>query len=340
MRLFEQRDRQPRHDLGQNFLVDLNLLDMIVRQASLKPADVVLEIGTGTGGLTAQLAEHAGRVISVEFDEHVYGHARNLLADRPNVQLLHCDALASKHTIAPVVIEAIEEGLQAVAAQEQSACSPADLDEDGTDADNPWRLRPAQPTLKLVANLPYNIATPVMSNLVASDLPWSLMVVTIQFELAERMLAPPKCGDYSALTVWLQAQAKLKLIRKLPPSVFWPPPNVDSAVLKLERWPEGQARIDNRPAFQNLVREVFTLRRKQILGILTQLCSDNQPAADTEASPAEPAGSVREELNTLLASLGIKPTHRPEQITVDEFVRLSNALNKHRLLPQAYRQTP
>lgn len=327
MRLFEQQGKQPRHDLGQNFLVDLNLHQLIVKHAALSTADVVLEVGTGTGGLTAQLADHAGHVISVEFDEHVYGHARHLLAGRNNVTLIHGDALANKSTLAPEVITAIEQSLVKVRAAEQR--NYGGLGDQNADADNPWVIQPAVTTLKLVANLPYNIATPVMSNLIAGDWPWSKMVVTIQYELAERMLAKPGTGDYSALTVWMQSQAELKLIRKLPPGVFWPPPKVDSAVLRVDRSPQLQQKIDQRDWFHGFVRDVFTLRRKQILGVLTQQFSEKTVAERTAHHQSPQPVYSREALAEVLGVLNIAPTARPEQLTVAQFVALSN-----RLVPQ------
>ncbi len=327
MRLFEQQGRQPRHDLGQNFLVDLNLHELIVKHAHLATSDVVLEVGTGTGGLTAALADHAGHVISVEFDEHVYGHAKHLLAGRSNVTLINGDALANKSTIAPEVISAIESALVRVRQAEQAAYPAGEsLSED--DAGNPWVMTARETTLKLVANLPYNIATPLMSNLVASDLPWSLMVVTIQLELAERMLAQPGTRDYSALTVWLQAQSQMKLIRKLPPGVFWPPPKVDSAVLKMERQPAKQAKIANRSLLHDLVRDVFTQRRKQILGTLSQILMKQTPG---EGEPPDTGSKnyqsvSRDEIAGVLQQLCVAPTSRPEQMTVPQFVQLSQQL--------------
>jgi len=342
MQLFEQQRLKPRHDLGQNFLIDLNLHELIVRHAGLTTADVVLEIGTGTGGLTAHLADAAGWVVSVEFDEHVHRHAQALLADRRNVRLLLGDALANKHTFSPAVLNAVRTALGRVAQQERErygATEALSSDTQGTEAQglqplgvegdtpNPWRLQALPTTLKLVANLPYNIATPVISNLVASDLPWSRMVVTIQWELAERMQARPGTGDYSALTVWLQSQAELKLIRKLPPSVFWPPPKVDSAVLRIDCWQEGQARIADRAWFHDFLRDVFTQRRKRLLGVLAAMFRDATPMG---CNPwASHAALSREQLEQVFVELKIPTDVRAEQLPVDKLVELSNHLHAH-----------
>jgi 16S rRNA (adenine1518-N6/adenine1519-N6)-dimethyltransferase len=340
MQLFAQQGLQPRHDLGQNFLVDLNLHQMIARQARLRTTDVVLEVGAGTGGLTMHLLPQAGHVVAVEFDEHVHGHAKKLLGNQPRLTLIHGDALASKHLINPVVVAALEAALINVATEESAfteesrdllpdaapataelvADSDIDATVDPLDGDNPWELQSRTPTIKLVANLPYNVATPIISNLVASELPWSRMVVTVQWELAERMLAAPHTADYSALTIWLQAQAKLKILRKLPPTVFWPPPTVDSAVLVVQRDLVAQARIIDRTFFHDLIREVFTQRRKRLAGVLATMAKRAVPG-----SSGLPALS-RVTIDEILAGLEIDTHARAEMLTVSQWVQLANQL--------------
>ena len=318
MKLFAQQGLHPRHDLGQNFLVDLNLLDLIVRHAQLSTADVILEVGTGTGGLTVHLAPLAGQIVSVEYDDHVYQHAKAALAPHRNVTLLHGDALANKNTLNPDVIAAVERALKNTRRREYSQYGgPTDIGE----TDNPWQLQPLETTLKLVANLPYHVATPVMSNLVASELPWSRMVVTVQYEMAVRMMAQPKTSDYSALTVWMQSQARLQLIRKLPPSVFWPPPKVDSAVLVVERDPDRQSQITDRGFFHEFVRDMFTQRRKLVAGVLSNLI-DARNAAWT----ANVTLHTRLEIDTALVELNIPTDARAEQLSVNQWVALANRL--------------
>ncbi len=318
MKLFAQQGLYPRHDLGQNFLVDLNLLDLIVRHAKLTTADVILEVGTGTGGLTMHLAPHAGHVVSVEYDDHVYQHAQAALGSQKNVTLVHGDALANKNTLSPDVLNAVRRAINNVRRYEQSEFGgPTDIGE----TDNPWQPKPAVTTLKLVANLPYHIATPVMSNLVATDLPWSRMVVTVQYEMAVRMMAVPRTSDYSALTVWMQSQAKLQLIRKLPPSVFWPPPKVDSAVLVVERDIERQSQILNPAFFHDFVRDVFTQRRKVIAGVIAGLCDPTKAGMTCKAPP-----HTRAEIDQMLVELDIPLDSRAEQLTVPQWVALANRL--------------
>jgi 16S rRNA (adenine1518-N6/adenine1519-N6)-dimethyltransferase len=240
MSLFERHGFHPRTDLGQNFLIDLNLIELIVRQADLGPRDVVLEIGAGTGGMTAFLAQEAGAVVSVEYDRNMHALAQEAVAGFDNVTLLQTDALKNKNRFAGPVLEAVGTALAAA----------------------PDRR------LKLVANLPYNIATPVVSNLVATDLPWERMVVTIQLELAERMIAEPGTEQYGAMSVWLQTQCHVRLLRRLNPTVFWPRPQVNSAIVRIVPDTAGRDAIADRPFFQDFLRRLFQKRRKVMRSVL------------------------------------------------------------------------
>src|SRR5687768_3876197 len=200
---------------GQNFLVDLNLLELLARTADPGPNDVILEVGTGTGSLTGMLAESAAAVVSVEIDEHLHQLASEALFDCENVTLLHQDALRNKNHIHPNELAALHEKL----------------------AEAPGRQ------LKLAANLPYSIATPIVSNLLSTEMTPVSMTVTIQKELAERMTARPSTKDYSALSVWVQSLCDAEVIRVMPPSVFWPRPNVESAIVHIVPQDEKRRRI-------------------------------------------------------------------------------------------------
>ena len=256
MQLFEQHGFHPRGDLGQNFLIDLNLIESIVQRADLSARDVVLEVGAGTGGLTTFLAQSAGHVVSVEYDRRMFALAESAVAESPRVTLLQCDALKNKNRLSPIVVDAITAALDA-------------LHVDG-------------PTLKLVANLPYNIATPVISNLIASDLPWSRMVVTVQFELGLRLAAKPGTSGYGSLSVWVQSQSRVKLIRKLSPNVFWPRPQVDSAIVGITPDEAAAASIHDRKFFQRYIRGVFNHRRKLLRGVLRGLYREELSKAEVD----------------------------------------------------------
>lgn len=283
-KLFAQHGFFPRGDLGQNFLIDLNIVQYVADQAFIGPDDVVLEIGTGTGGLTTFLAREAADVVTVEYDEKVFGLARQMLDGLRNVTLINADALKTKNQLNPDVIAVVEEKL---------------------------RVDPER-KLKLVANLPYDVATPIISNLVATELPWVGMVVTIQLELAQRMAAQPKSGsNFGALSVWLQSQCQIKLLKKLGPQVFWPRPDVDSAILSIRPDRERRATITDRAFFHELVRGVFTQRRKHLRVVLASYFKGRLD---------------REAIDGVLAELGLKPDVRAETLAVETFVSLSNRL--------------
>jgi 16S rRNA (adenine1518-N6/adenine1519-N6)-dimethyltransferase len=282
--LFQELGLHPRGDLGQNFLIDLNLIELIVHEARLGPDDVVLEVGAGTGGLTTYLSA-AAAVVSVEYDSNMYALACQAVAGRNNVTMLHTDALKSKNQIAPVVMDAVRREL----------------------AVDPKRR------LKLIANLPYSIGTSVIANLIASDLPWELMVVTIQWELAERMLAKPKTGDYSALSVFLQAHCHLKMLRKLGPSVFWPKPTIDSAIVRIDPKIESSSKIVDRAEFQHFLRDIFTQRRKLLRGVVVNLYKQRLS---------------KEQVDSVLDSMQFPRDTRAEELEVGQLMELSNRLQR------------
>ena len=259
MDLFEEHGFHPNTRLGQNFLIDLNIIDFVVDQAKLQPHDLVLEIGAGTGGMTAFLAQAAGQVIAVEVDEKMHALASTVTKPYDNVTLLNCDALRNKNHFAPEVLENIEQKL----------------------ADEGIR------GLKLISNLPYSIATPVVSNLVATDLPWERMVVTIQLELGQRMVSKPSRNHYGSLSVWLQSQCRVKLLKRLPPTVFWPRPKVNSAVVQLLPDEFGKAKIADRPFFQDFLRRLFHQRRKYLRGVLVGMYRKQLEKSDVDETLAE-----------------------------------------------------
>jgi 16S rRNA (adenine1518-N6/adenine1519-N6)-dimethyltransferase len=231
---FREMGIRPATRHGQNFLIDLNLHRMIVDSAELTDQDVVLEVGTGTGSITSELAQRAAAVVTVEIDGHLFELASEMLIDFKNVTMLHTDALKNKNNFNPVVLEAI--GKQLAAA--------------------PGRR------LKLVANLPYNIATPVLSNLLSCEYTPHSMVATIQKELAERIVAQPWSKDYSGLSVWMQCQANTEIVRLMAPSVFWPEPKVDSAIIRITVDPERRNAVPDLTYFHQFTKTIFIHRRK------------------------------------------------------------------------------
>jgi 16S rRNA (adenine1518-N6/adenine1519-N6)-dimethyltransferase len=282
-RLFDERGIAPRHRLGQNFLIDLNIHELIAATAEVGPGDAVLEVGPGAGALTSLLAGRGAAVVAVEFDPRMVELAREAVADQPHVRVLHADALAGKNTINPAVIDEVREARAAAGAT----------------------------AFKLVANLPYSVATPVITNvLVHPTLLPERMVVTIQRELAERMVAPPSSPPYGSLSVIVQALAEVSIVRILPPSVFWPRPKVESAVVMIRPVPARRAALDV-PWFHAIVRKLFLHRRKNLRHVLSGLWPAAWPKADVDA---------------WLKALDLDGQRRAEELTIDQFRALAEAL--------------
>ncbi|MFV0446476.1 MAG: 16S rRNA (adenine(1518)-N(6)/adenine(1519)-N(6))-dimethyltransferase RsmA [Planctomycetaceae bacterium] len=281
--LFEAEGIHPRHDLGQNFLIDLNIIESIVREGAVTRDDVVLEVGPGTGSMTTSLAQQAGHVVSVELDRNMHRLASQATAPFQNVTLLNCDALENKNQLSAELLSAVSA---------QLAVSP-------------------DRRLKLIANLPYAAATPIVSNLVATELLWERMVITIQYELGLRMSAAPGGNHYGALAVWLQAQTRVRMVRKLGPTVFWPRPQVDSAVVRIDPDPQGRDQIADRRFFHDFIRRLFQQRRKRLRTVLVSIFQSE-------------LGKPR--IDAILSDSGLTDTVRAEDLPVEALVQLANRL--------------
>lgn len=276
---------RPQARFGQNFLIDLNLVELIAKTAQLNSRDVVLEVGTGMGSLTKLLAASAAQVVTVEIDSHIAPLARQEFADLDNVTLLERDALKSKSQFDPVVVETLRAKLAAVPGGK----------------------------LKLVANLPYNVATPIISNFLSME-PWPVRIVaTIQKELAERIVAQPRSKDYSALSIWIQSQAKAQIVRVMPPSVFWPRPKVDSAIVDIRTQKVLRDRIDDIDFFHQFVRTVFLHRRKLLRSALVGSMKEHLDKAAVDA---------------LLAELNLPADSRAEQLSIEDMIQLAAAARR------------
>jgi 16S rRNA (adenine1518-N6/adenine1519-N6)-dimethyltransferase len=284
--LFAQRGIAPQRRLGQNFLIDLNIHDVIVKAAEVGPGDVILEVGPGTGALTSLMAARGATVVAVDVDPAMAELTSEAVAGLPNVRVLHRDALSGKHVLNTEVLDAVRSGLSA----------------------GPGRR------FKLVANLPYNIATPLITNLlVHPELCPALMVVTIQRELGDRLVARPSSAAYGAVSVLVQALAEVSIVRGLPPSVFWPRPQVDSAIVSIRPDAARRARVGDIAWFHQVVRQVFLHRRKFLRHVLAGLWRDEWTKTDVDA---------------WLESQGLSGQLRAEALDVEEFLALAQALRQ------------
>jgi 16S rRNA (adenine1518-N6/adenine1519-N6)-dimethyltransferase len=277
--LMASRGIQPKNKLGQNFLIDLNLLSVIVRTAELTRRDLVLEVGSGTGSLTNRLADEAAAVLSVEIDREFFALAGAVVGGRPNVTLLCVDILKNKNVLNPNVMAKLVE------IQEQSGYS----------------------SLKLVANLPYAVATPVIANLLLCDFSFERMVVMVQWEIAERLQASPGTKDYGALAVLVQSLADVEMVRRVPPAVFWPRPRVASAIVCIRPSAAKRQLVGDPVGFRNFLRDLYTHRRKNLRTALSGLPSGRRDKGDVDRK---------------LAQLGLDPTARAEKLSIEQHLRL------------------
>jgi 16S rRNA (adenine1518-N6/adenine1519-N6)-dimethyltransferase len=281
-RLFENYGLEAKSKLGQNFLIDLNLLDLIVRTAELDASDAVLEVGTGTGSLTAKLAEQAGSVVTIEIDKMLQPVAQEVVGERPNVRFLFGDALAKKSELNPEMLAAWDQF------GKEKGCTRK----------------------KLVANLPYVIATPLISNLLVAREDIERMVVMVQWEIAERLRASPNTKDYNALSVFVQSVADVEVVRKVLPSNFHPRPKVDSAIVLIKPNSQKRAAVGDVPKFRAFLRDLYVHRRKNLRQALVGWPTGRKEKADVDAK---------------LAELGIDGTLRSETLDIAEHLRLSEA---------------
>jgi 16S rRNA (adenine1518-N6/adenine1519-N6)-dimethyltransferase len=222
-------------------------------------------------------------VVSFEIDARLHQMAREALVDVAHVDLVCQDVLKNKNRFRPELMQHVRQAMDRVPGAK----------------------------LKLVSNLPYNIATPVITNLLSTEIVPDLMVVTIQKELADRIMASPGTKDYSALSIWVQSQCDASLVRVLAPSVFWPRPKVESAIIRVVPQAEKRARLPDADFFHRFVRGLFLHRRKFLR---SGLLSAMKPELDKPA------------VDEIMAQVGCGPESRAEQLDVEAMLRLSEAV--------------
>ncbi|HEY3288867.1 MAG TPA: 16S rRNA (adenine(1518)-N(6)/adenine(1519)-N(6))-dimethyltransferase RsmA [Anaerolineae bacterium] len=261
----------PRKSLGQNFLTDDDTARRIVRLANIKPDDIVIEIGPGIGALTKHLAQSAHKVIAIEIDQNLIPILQQELAEAPNVTILHADALDVDFT----------EAVRDVGGDQNS-------------------------TVRVVGNLPYYITSLIVRRVLESAIHTQAIVLTVQLEVAERMVAQP--DDMSMLAVSVQVYGKPELLMRLSPSAFYPQPDVDSAVVRII--PHRQ--VENPQALFDLARAGFSQKRKQLRNTLAAGLRLEKPAVDE-----------------LLTAAAIDSTRRAETLSIPEWSHLAQVYLAH-----------
>ena len=261
---------------GQNFLIDTHVLDKIIGAAQIGPDDFVLEIGPGIGTMTQYLAEAAREVVAVEIDTKLIPILQDTLKEYDNVTVLNEDILK-------VDIRKI--------AEEKNGGKP----------------------IKVVANLPYYITTPIIMGLFESEVPLDSITVMVQKEVADRMQVGPGTKDYGALSLAVQYYAEPYIVANVPPNCFIPRPAVGSAVIRLTRYQEKPVKVNDASFMFKIIRASFNQRRKTLQNGLYNSSELRIPKEKTVAA---------------LEEMGLTPTIRGEKLSLEEFAQLSDILGR------------
>ena len=259
---------------GQNFLIDPRVLDKIIDAAEITEDDMVLEIGPGIGTMTQYLAEHAREVVAVEIDKNLIPILEDTLSAYENVTVINEDILK-------VDIRKL--------ADERNHGNP----------------------IKVVANLPYYITTPIIMGLFENHVPLKSITIMVQKEVADRMQTGPGSKDYGALSLAVQYYAKPEIVANVPPNCFIPRPNVGSAVIRLTRYEEPPVQVKDEKKMFALIRASFNQRRKTLVNGLGN---------------AGLPGITKESAAAALEQMDLSPTVRGETLTLEQFARLSDLL--------------
>ena len=259
---------------GQNFLIDTHVLEKIISAAGITKDDCVLEIGPGIGTMTQYLAENAGHVVAVEIDRNLIPILKETLADYNNVTVINEDILR-------VDIKAL--------AEEYNGGKP----------------------IKVVANLPYYITTPIIMGLFESGVPIDNITVMVQKEVADRMKEGPGSKDYGALSLAVQYYAEPEIVANVPPNCFIPRPNVGSAVIRLTRHKEMPVEVKDPALMFKIISASFNQRRKTLQNGLGN---------------ASELPYTKEQIAAAIAEMGLTPTIRGEALSLAQFAQLSDIL--------------
>lgn len=256
--------------LGQNFLVDDSVPRDIVLGAEVNEEDLVIEIGPGVGTLTVQLLKKAKKVVAIELDNDLIPILTQELGENPNFTLIHNDVL--------------KVDFNEIIGEEKS--------------------------VKLVANLPYYVTTPIIVKLLKDGYNFKSLTIMIQKEVAERMNAEPGNKDYGALSLLVQYYCNTSIVRKVPPTCFIPRPKVDSIVIRLDKLDKPRVQVQNEKLFFDIIRNSFNMRRKTLWNGVKNI------------------GPAKEKLEEAFVKANVDPKRRGETLSIEEFAALANCINE------------
>jgi len=275
-RQLKELNVRPRKSLGQHFVQDPNILRKIVEEAGLEAEDIVVEIGAGLGSLTAPLAQRAKKVYALEIDPRLAKTLREHFSGIARVEIVEVDAL--KFDFAPIFEK--------------------------------WRRK-----IKIVANLPYEISSPMIFGLLKGREYFSLFILMLQMEVARRIVASPGTKDYGPLSLWTQLYSRASIAFSVGPKAFLPPPKVESAVVKFDILPTPSVEVEDEKTLQEVIRSAFTYRRKTLSRALQSGNFPDLPAAKIQ-------GAMR--------AAGIPPLARGETLSLEQFGKLARLLSSLR----------
>lgn len=254
--------------LGQNFLLDETVLNDIVDSANISKEDMVIEIGPGVGTLTRELLQRAKKVCAIELDSGLIPILSEELKEFNNFELIHKDAL--------------KVNFNEIIGDEKS--------------------------VKVVANLPYYVTTPMICKMITEDYNFKSLTIMIQKEVAERINSKPNCKEYGSLSLLVQYYCDTKIIRKVSPTAFIPQPKVESIVIKLDKLEKPRVEMKNEKLFFRIIRDAFNMRRKTLWNAVKELKAN------------------KEELELAFEKAGIDPKRRGETLSIEEFAKLSDCI--------------
>lgn len=256
--------------LGQNFLTDVSVLEDIVESSDINNEDFVIEIGPGVGTLTKELLKKAKKVCAIELDSDLIPILKEEIGEEENFELINKDAM--------------KVDFNEVIGEEKS--------------------------VKLVANLPYYVTTPIISKILNEKYNFKSLIIMIQKEVAERINSKPNCKEYGALTLLVQYYCNTSIVRTVKPSSFIPEPKVDSTVIKLEKLPETRIKVEDEKLFFKVVRDAFNMRRKTLWNAL------------------KPLGLPSDDMKIVFENAGIDPKRRGETLSIEEFGHLADEVHR------------
>jgi len=269
--ILSENNIHPKKRLGQNFLIDRNIKDKIIKIADVKPSDVILEIGPGLGALTEDLAKKAKRVVAVEKDRALTGILKDLLGGYKNVTVEQGDFLKM-----------------------------------GSKNGDTLLLKQGVPIFKVIGNLPYYITTPILSRLIENRKHINSILVTIQKEVAQRIVAGPGSKDYGSLSLYLQYYTEPTIEMTISKSCFYPQPEVSSCLVKMLVREKPPVSVKNEELLFKIIRAAFNQRRKTLANTLKPICKD---------------------IKSILESAGINPACRGETLTLEKFAQIANKID-------------